>query len=247
MEAMIAARRQRLAQDPTGAPRDILTLLIEMRDPETGRGLSDMELRSNIVTFMTAGHETTGDAIIWTLFLLSQSHEWSERVAREAALLAGDRRRPALERLVETRAVIEETLRLYPSLPAISRVAIDADELAGTRIERGSLVIIAPYVVHRHRRLWERPDIFDPTRFLHGGRQSLDRYVYMPFGGGGRGCIGSIFAIQEATIVIATLMQNFTFELAPGAAVWPVHSVTLRPRGGMPMRVRPRHTLGQNG
>ena len=240
IDAMVAARKQRLAQDPANAPRDILTLLIEMKDPQTGSGLSELELRSNIVTFMTAGHETTGDAIIWTLFLLSQSEEWSERVAREANLAAGDRRRRSLERLVETRAVIEEALRLYPSIPAISRVAIAADELAGTRVDPGSLVIVAPYVVHRHRRLWERPDMFDPTRFLNGGGERMNRYAYMPFGGGARGCIGSIFAMQEATLVVATLLGKFTFELAPGATVWPMHSVTLRPRGGLPLMVRAR-------
>jgi cytochrome P450 len=114
----------------------------------------------------------------------------------------------------------------------------------GRRIRRGALVVIAPYVVHRHRLLWDRPDIFDPTRFLAGTRDRIDRYAYLPFGVGPRSCIGSAFALQEATIVVATITRNFELEVAPGHTVWPVHRVTLRPQGGLPMAVRSRVRSG---
>ena len=221
-------------------PRDILTLLLEAQDPETGRGLSEREVRANIITFIAAGHETTANAITWSLFLLSQSPEWRERVAAEAEREMGGSAGSLPERLVETRAVVEEAIRLYPPLVAISRAAIAPDELAGQRIRRGAMVVIAPYVLHRHRLLWDRPDIFDPDRFLPGARDRIDRYAYLPFGAGPRGCIGSAFALQEATIVVASIVRNFDLQVPPGHIVWPVHRVTLRPQGGLPMMVRTR-------
>jgi cytochrome P450 len=240
VDAVIAARRRRLAADPASVPRDILTLLLEAHDPETGRGISEVEVRANIITFMAAGHETTANAIAWTLYLLSQSSEWRERVRaeaeREADAPAGD----PIGRLVETRAVIEEALRLYPPLAAISRAAIAPDELAGERISAGAMVVIAPYVLHRHRKLWQRPDEFDPSRFLPAQRKAIDRFAYLPFGAGPRGCIGLFFALQEATLAVSSITANFDLIPVAGHKVWPVHRVTLRPRGGLPMTLRQR-------
>jgi cytochrome P450 len=203
--------------------------------------LSEAEVKANIITFIAAGHETTANALAWSLFLLSQSPEWSDRVAAEAARELGPAmERPrdgAAERLIETRAVVEEAIRLYPPLAAISREAVAPDELAGHAIAAGTTVVVAPYVLHRHRRLWERPDLFDPTRFLAGAREKIDRYVYLPFGAGPRICIGASFALQEATLVLATVMRRFRLQVAPGFAVWPQLRVTLRPRGGLPMRI----------
>jgi cytochrome P450 len=240
IDTIVSTRRRRIAEDPDGVPRDILTLLLEARDPETGEGLSEVEVRANILTFIAAGHETTANSITWSLFLLSQSPEWRARVQAEADReLDGDIDGIA-ERLVETRAVIEEAMRLYPPLAAISRAALAPDELAGEPIRRGTMVVIAPYVLHRHRALWADPDAFDPNRFLGGARERIDRFAYLPFGVGPRICIGATFALQEASIVVATVMRHFTLELAPGHAVWPVHRVTLRPSGGLPMIVRRR-------
>jgi cytochrome P450 len=238
IDEIIAARRALLANERERAPRDILTLLLEAIDPQTGRGLTESELRANILTFIAAGHETTANAITWSLFLLSQSREWRARVQAEADReLNGD---VDADRLVETRAVIEEANRLYPPIGAISRQALAADELAGQPIKRGTMVVIAPYVLHRHRALWTNPHVFDPSRFLPGAREAIDRFAYLPFGVGPRICIGATFAMQEAAIVLATIMRNFNLELAPGHAVWPVQKVTLRPRGGLPMLVSPR-------
>ena len=240
IDAIVSTRRRRIAEDPGGVPRDILTLLLEARDPETGEGLSEVEVRANILTFIAAGHETTANSITWSLFLLSQSPEWRRRVQAEADReLDGDVEGLA-ERLVETRAVIDEANRLYPPIAAISRAALAPDELAGEPIRRGTMVVIAPYVLHRHRALWADPDAFDPNRFLDGARERIDRFAYLPFGVGPRICIGATFALQEASIVVATVMRHFTLELAPGHAVWPVHRVTVQPSGGLPMIVRRR-------
>lgn len=142
------------------------------------------------------------------------------------------------EHFPETRAVIEEAARLYPPIAAISRVAIDADELAGEVIPKGTLVVISPYVLHRHRMLWPDPDLFEPGRFLGKSRSLIDRYSYLPFGAGPRTCVGSTFALQEATIVLATAIKNLSLQLTPGHKVWPLLRVTLRPAGGLPMIIR---------
>lgn len=235
VDQIIATRRQRLASNPKSLPRDILTLLLEAQDPETGRGISEAEVRANIVTFMAAGHETTANAIAWTLYLLSQSPEWRERVRAEAAREVSAPAQELADRLVETRAVVEESLRLYPPLAAISRAAIAPDEVAGERIGAGAMVVIAPYVLHRHRRLWQKPDEFDPARFMPVQRKTIERYAYLPFGAGARGCIGLVFALQEAILAVARITANFDLAPVAGHQVWPVHRVTLRPRGGLPM------------
>lgn len=239
IDEIIALRQRRLAADPTGVPRDILTLLLEARDPESGKALSDDEIRANILTFIAAGQETTANCITWTLYLLSQSREWRERVQAEAESEWGSLDGLA-DRLVVTRAVIDEANRLYPPITAISRTALGYDELAGETIKPGTLIVIAPYVLHRHRALWTRPNAFDPNRFLGKARESIDRFAYLPFGVGPRICIGATFAIQEASIMVATIMRHFTLEMVSGSAPWPVQKVTLRPKGGLPMVVRRR-------
>lgn len=242
VDTIIDTRRRRLAQDPSSVPDDILTLLLKAQDPESGHGMSEAEVRANIITFIAAGHETTANTISWSLFLLSQSPHWQERVVTEAERELDGPAAGLAERLVETRAVIEEAIRLYPPLAAISRAAVGADELLGSRIKPGSMVVIAPYVLHRHRLLWERPDEFDPNRFLGGARDRIDRFAYLPFGGGPRICIGSGFALQEATLAVAIVTKHFRLELAPGQRVWPVLKVTLRPDGGLPMLLHRRNS-----
>lgn len=240
IDTIISTRREGIAADPASAPHDILTFLLEAADPETGEALSEAEIRANILTFIAAGHETTANCISWSLFLLSQSDKWRERIQAEVDREIGGALDGLADRLVETRAVIDETNRLYPPIAAISRVALGRDELAGEPIKPGTMIVIAPYVLHRHRALWRNPDNFDPGRFLGDARETIDRFAYLPFGVGPRICIGATFAIQEASIVIATIMRNFTLEMAPGHTPWPVLRVTLRPKGGLPMIVRRR-------
>jgi cytochrome P450 len=233
IDEIIATRRQSSA----GA-NDILTLLLAALDPETGEQMTEAEVRSNILTFIAAGHETTANTITWSLFLLSQSPQWRERVEAEAARESGGPIEGLAERLVETRAVIDEAIRLYPPIAAISRVAVGADELGGERVKRGTMIVIAPYVLHRHQLYWRDPDAFDPSRFLGKARAEIDRYAYIPFGAGLRTCIGSAFALQEATLILATIMKNYSLELGVGSSVWPLLRVTLRPAGGLPMTIR---------
>jgi cytochrome P450 len=240
IDTIISARRERIAADPDGAPRDILTFLLNAADPETGEALSEAEIRANILTFIAAGHETTANCISWSLFLLSQSGEWRERVQAEVDREFGGAPDGLADRIVETRAVIDEANRLYPPITAISRVALGRDELAGEPIKPGTMIVIAPYVLHRHRALWKKPDNFNPNRFLGDARETIDRFAYLPFGVGPRICIGATFALQEATIVIGTIMRHFTLELVPGFTPWPVQKVTLRPKSGLPMIVRRR-------
>ena len=236
VDAIIAARRRRCIESPTGAPQDLLTLLLNARDPQTGEGLSQADVRANVLTFIAAGHETTANCLTWSLYLLSQSPEWRDRVRAEAERECGRGDIGTLaDRLPVTRAVIDEANRLYPPISAISRSALGADELAGHRITRGTLVVIAPYVVHRHRALWTHPDGFDPSRFLPGARETIERFAYLPFGAGPRVCIGQPFALQEACIVLATLARCFDWRLAPDYVPRPVQKMTLRPERGLPL------------
>jgi cytochrome P450 len=240
IDDIIATRRRRMAEEPDAVARDILTLLLNALDPETGNRMAEIEVRSNVLTFIAAGHETTANLLSWSLFLLSQSAEWRERVEAEAERALHGPPATLGDRLVETRAVIEEAARLYPPIAAMSRVALGPDDLAGTKVKRGSLVVIAPYVLHRHRLLWRDPNSFDPSRFLGDARHAIDRYAYIPFGAGARTCIGSVFALQEATLVLANVVKNFRLTLAPGTAVWPLLRVTLRPDSGLPMVITQR-------
>ena len=241
VDRVIAARRRVLAEQPDRAPNDLLTHLLEALDTGGGDGLTEAEVRSNILTFIAAGHETTANTLSWALFLLSQSREWRERVETEVDRgLTGLASAGLADRLVQTRAVIEETIRLYPPISAISRVALGDDALNVETVRPGSLIVISPYVLHRHRLLWDRPDAFDPGRFLGNAASAIDRFAYLPFGAGPRKCIGSTFALQEATLVLAAIVKHFSFELRPGHAVWPSLRVTLRPANGLPMIIRQR-------
>ncbi len=235
----LVARRKRLISRGE-APHDLLTLLLEARDPETGEGLSNEEVSANVVTFIGAGHETTANALTWALFLVSQSPEWDERLAEEAARVLALPVEVQAEQLVETRAVLEEAMRLYPPVASMSRQAEGPDDLCGRRIRKDTLVIVPQWVLHRHRRLWTEPDVFDPSRFLPGARERIDRFAYLPFGVGPRICIGAAFALQEAAIVLANILLRFRLELKPGHEVRPVQHLTLRPKGGLPMILRRR-------
>ena len=244
VDHVICTRRRILAEQPDGAPNDLLTRLLESLDTNADDGITESEVRSNILTFIAAGHETTANTLSWAMFLLSQSPQWHERVDAEVDRELVGPAAGMVGRLVETRAVIEETIRLYPPIAAISRVALDCDDLNGEQIRPGSLVVISPYVLHRHRLLWDRPDAFDPRRFLGVAREMIDRFAYLPFGAGPRKCIGSTFALQEATLVLAMIAKHFSFQLKPGHVVWPTLQVTVRPANGLPMTIRKRSLSG---
>lgn len=240
VDDIIAARRKLLASGDE-PPMDILTLLLRAQDPQTGRAISEDDVRANIVTFIGAGHETTANALTWTLYLLSQAQEWRDRVEAEIDAhfdpsAPGD----AAQNLPVTRAVLEEALRLYPPAAILSREAIADDTLVGRHIPAGTVVTVSPFLLHRHRLLWEDPAAFNPERFLGANREAIDRYAYIPFGAGPRVCIGMGFAMLEAQIILASLLAEFRFDLAPGHPVVPAQRVTLRPRFGMKMFMRRR-------
>jgi len=240
----IIGARKRLLSAGAVPPNDILTLLLAAQDPETGKGMSEDDVRANIVTFIGAGHETTANALTWTLYLLSQSPEWRTRVEREIdAHFDPDRAETLAEALPVTKAVVEEALRLYPPAANLSREAIGADVLAGRRIPPGTVVTVSPFLLHRHRLLWRDPDAFDPERFMGANRDLIDRYAYIPFGAGPRVCIGMGFAMLEVMAVLGHLLRAFRFDLAPGHPVTPVARITLRPEHGMKMIVRRRETV----
>ena len=239
VDAIIESRRA-LIEAGREAPRDLLTLLLGARDPETGRGLPDASIGANIITFINAGHETTANALTWTLYLLSQAPEWRERAEVEADSAFDPEHAASLDRCPVLRAVLDEAMRLYPPVALLSREAIADDTILGARVPAGTIVLISPYVLHRHRGLWDNPDAFDPSRFLGERRESIDRFAYIPFGAGPRVCIGMSFAMQEGIILLANLLRAFRFDLVEGHPVMPRQRVTLRPRSGMKMHVKPR-------
>jgi cytochrome P450 len=234
IDRMIHERRQVRERIP-----DLLTLLMEARD-ENGAPMSDRQLRDEVATLLTAGHETTTLALAWALFLLAQHPEAVERMAAEISFLKG--RAPAYEdlaRLRYTRNVAEETMRLYPPVWVISRTAIAEDVIGGFRIPAGSEMLIFPYITHRHPKWWQEPDRFIPERFSAENAAARVRGAYIPFGAGPRTCVGLNFAITEILVVLAMLLQRFRVELAVETeSIRMEPSVTLRPNPGVPIRLR---------
>jgi cytochrome P450 len=221
---------------------DLLSMLLQVRDEETGEGMSDHQVRDEVMTLLLAGHETTANALTWTWYLLSQHPDVESRLHAELATALGGAV-PTVERLPHLTyiaMVLQESLRLYPPIWVLSRKALADDELGGYRIPQGSMVILSPYATHRHPAFWEQPEVFDPERFTPERVEARPHFAHFPFGGGPRQCIGSSFALMEAQAVLATVAQQYRLRLAPGAVVAPEAKITLRPRYGMPMTLEPR-------
>jgi len=220
----------------------MIGLLLDARDPETGEALDRDALRNEAAVIFMAGHETTANSLAWTWFLLSQAPEAEERLHRELDEVL-DGRPPSLEdvpRLPYTRAVFEEAIRLYPPVPLLGRQAAQDETMLGRPIPAGSLVIVIPWLLHRHRKWWDRPDHFMPERFLPENAGARLRYSYVPFSVGPRVCAGAAFGLNEAILCIATLAQRVRLRLVPGAVIEPICRLTLRPGDGVPMLVEPR-------
>jgi cytochrome P450 len=232
-------RKERLAREPGAVPEDFLTLLLRAEGPD---GLTRAEIEDNIITFIGAGHETTARALGWTLYCLAEA-PW-ERAPIEQEIDAVLAREPDptkwLDAMPLTRAAFEEALRLYPPAPSINREAIEADRYSDLEIRKGSQVLVMPWTVHRHRKLWDQPEAFIPARFHPGNREKIDRYQYLPFGAGPRVCIGASFAMQEAIIALAILLSRFRFDTVAETKPWPVQKLTTQPQGGLPMSVTRR-------
>ncbi|MFT4151613.1 MAG: cytochrome P450 [Paracoccaceae bacterium] len=218
------------------APPDLLDLLMAGADPETGRAMSADELRDNLLTFIVAGHETTALTLAWALYLCAFDPAVQQAARDEAQAVLGDRAATAadLPALPRTRRIVEETLRLYPPAAFVSRTAMAQDRLCGREVLPGDTVILPIYAIHRHHKLWSDPDRFDPARFAG---PAPDRFAFLPFGDGPRICIGAGFAMQEAVIILATLLARLRFAPVPGRDPRPVMILTLRPEGGVWLQV----------
>jgi cytochrome P450 len=234
VDELIAKRRQsRQSHD------DLLQMLLDARDEETGAGMDAQQLRDEVLTLLLAGHETTANVLTWTFLLLAQRPDVEAKSAEEYRRVL-DGRPPAIEDLPNlpyNRMVIEEVMRLYPPAWGFGRRAVGDDEIGGYAIPRGAYVSVFPYLTHRHPDFWERPDEFIPERFSAESAAGRPRYAYFPFGGGPRLCIGNQFALYEAQLVLATILPRYRLRLAPGTVVAPEPLVTLRPHAAPLMTV----------
>ncbi len=216
---------------------DLLDLLMAGSDPESGRQMTTAELRDNLLTFIVAGHETTALTLSWALYLCAFDPAVQAAARDEAQAVLGDRAATVADvaRLPQVRRIVDETLRMYPPAAFLSRTAMAADTLCGREIRPGDTVILPIYALHRNSLLWEDPDAFRPDRFADP--KAVPRFQYLPFGDGPRICIGASFALQEAVIVLATLLARFRFTQVPGKEPKPVMILTLRPEGGVWLKV----------
>ncbi|MDO6728379.1 cytochrome P450 [Marinovum sp. 2_MG-2023] len=218
---------------------DLLDLLMAGEDPETKRKMSVAELRDNLLTFIVAGHETTALALSWSLYLCAFDPAVQDRARAEVQSVVQDGVATGADvaNLPYVRQIVDEAMRLYPPAGIISRTAQVADTLCGREIRPGDTVMVPIYALHRNGLLWDDPDAFRPERFAD--RKAVPRYAYLPFGDGPRICIGASFAIQEAVIILATLLSRFRFHPVPERAPEPVMIITLRPEGGVWLTAEP--------
>ncbi len=249
---LIRARRETPTSPPSGnyadgggdrgGGGDLLGMLMEARDADTGEGMSDKTLRNEVATMMFAGHETTAAALTWTFYLLSQHPEAERKLHAELSeVLAG--RAPTMEdlpRLKYTRMVIDETMRLYPPAWGITRQSVNEDEIGGCRIPANSSITLALINAHYDPRWWENPERFDPERFTPERSAERPAFAYAPFGGGPRLCIGNQFALTEATLALALIAQRYQLRLVPNHPVKPHPIFVLRTSHGLPMTVQKR-------
>jgi len=236
--AMLMAERRAAGKKEGAPPRDLFDLMGDARDPETGKAFTEAQLGDEVATMILAGHETTATALFWSLYLLALDPATQQEVASEARRVGVNGVRE-LERLKFTRAVIDETLRLYPPAFLIARAAIAPDSIAGLPVRRNDVILIAPWLLHRHEKLWCNPAAFIPARFMPPAPPP-DRFAYLPFGAGPRICIGAHFALVEATLALAALVRAFRITLLDSAPVMPVGVVTTQPDRSPMFLIAPR-------
>lgn len=218
---------------------DLLAMLMNARDEETGEGMTDLQLRDEILTLFVAGHETSATSLSWIMILLSENPGWTEACKKEVDAVIGNRL-PVLEdmqKLPLLKRVIDEALRMYPPAWIVGRKALEDDEVIGFKIKKGYNVIISTYVIHRHPEFWEQPDKFDPDRFLPERSNNRHKYAYFPFGGGPRMCIGNNFALMEMTLILVMLLQRYNLKAGKDHFEWE-SLVTLRPKGEVPFIIQ---------
>ncbi|MEM7441670.1 MAG: cytochrome P450, partial [Pseudomonadota bacterium] len=223
-----------------GRRNDLLGMMLAARDPETGRTMSDEEIRDNLMTFIVAGSDTTALALTWAIYGLTQMPHWAERLRDEAdkAFEATTNAATLPDHLPWTRRYLDEILRLFPSAPLVFRQAAEDDRICNMPVRRGDMILAPIYALHRNADLWPEPLQFDPARF--DGTTRRTRFSYLPFGAGPRACIGAGFAMMEAVLTLAVLARRLEFKLQKGWHVSPLMMLTLKPDGGLPVRIRQR-------
>jgi unspecific monooxygenase len=235
---MLMTERRAAGKNADAPPRDLFDLMGTARDPETGAAFTDQQLGDEVATMILAGHETTATALFWALYLLALDPATQEEVADEVKAVAVNGALD-LERLKFTRAVIDETMRLYPPAFLIARAAAGPDTIAGRAVSKNDIILISPWLLHRHEKLWHDPNAFIPARFMPG-MPPPDRFAYLPFGVGARVCVGAHFALVEAVLALAKIIGAFRVELIDKAPVLPVGVVTTQPDRSPMFRITPR-------
>ncbi|MEP4248428.1 cytochrome P450 [Tateyamaria sp.] len=232
------AIEDRAARGPGDVP-DLLDLLLSGEDPKSGRKMNTAELRDNLLTFIVAGHETTALTLAWSMYLVAFDQDVQDAARAEAQSVLQGRAATGedVKHLPFVRQIIDEALRLYPPAGVVSRTAMANDVLCGREIRKGDTVMLPIYALHRSKMLWDDPDAFRPDRFADP--KAVDRYAYLPFGDGPRICIGASFALQEAVIILATMLSRFKVKPVPGRDPEPVMILTLRPDGGVWLTAEP--------
>ena len=234
---MLMAERRAVGKNEGAPPNDLFDLMGAARDPETGEAFTDEQLGDQVATMILAGHETTATALFWSLYLLSLDPDTQQQVAAEVqgATVGGAL---DLDRLKFTRAVVDETMRLYPPAFLIARSAAAPDTIAGRPVRKNDVILIAPWLLHRHEKLWSDPNAFVPSRFMTG--TPPDRFAYLPFGVGARVCIGAHFALVEATLALAKIVGAFRIDLLDKEPVMPLGIVTTQPDRSPMFAITPR-------
>jgi unspecific monooxygenase len=225
--AMLMTERRAAGKHEGAPPRDLFDLMGAARDPETGEAFTDEQLGDQVATMILAGHETTATALFWSLYLLALDPASQDELAAEVQGATVDGALD-IERLKFTRAVVDETMRLYPPAFLIARAAAGPDTIAGMPVKKKDVILIAPWLLHRHEKLWRDPNAFIPARFMPGAPPP-DRFAYLPFGVGARVCIGAHFALVEATLALAKIIGAFRVELLDKEPVMPIGVVTTQP------------------
>lgn len=224
--SVLIAERREMGPSIDG-PRDLFDLMVEARDPETGDAFADHQLADQIATMILAGHETTATALFWSLYLLALDPDTQDELATETRMVSG----PAHQdpgSFPFTRAVLDETLRLYPPAFLIARAAAGSDDIAGMTVRKDDIILISPWLLHRHVKFWDRPDAFLPERFQPGANVG-QKFSYLPFGVGPRVCIGAQFALTEATLALAHMVGRFRVSLISDRPAMPMGIVTTQP------------------
>jgi cytochrome P450 len=217
--------------------------LLDAKEEETGEGMDNKQLRDEVMTIFIAGNETSSNALSWMFYLLSQNPEAEQKMMAEINEKLDAGTELTFENLMQfnyVRMVIEESMRLYPPAWSVGRRNIEDDEIGGYHIEKGTNVLVPLFLFHRSAKYWDEPMAFRPERFAPDKRNNIDRFVYMPFGGGPRLCIGNHFAMLEMQIILILLYRHFKFELQPGFVAEEDPLITLRPKNGMKMKVSKR-------